>query len=102
MQQGGPRAASELAVPIAYRYLAMAFVLLLMLVLLLATPPGNSGAQAGLQFHAPTLVGPGSGYASNFEAISPTVFIGSSLHDYISSSGGRAQRATRNADAPAR
>jgi hypothetical protein len=35
-----------------------------------------AGAQASLQFHAPTLVGPGSGYASNFNAITPSVFVG--------------------------
>ena len=38
---------------------------------------------SGLHFHAPTLVGPGSGYASNFQAISDQVFFGASLHDYI-------------------
>jgi hypothetical protein len=43
---------------------------------------------ARLQFHPPTEVGPGSGYASNFNAISPTVFVGSSLNDYVSVDGG--------------
>ena len=49
---------------------------------------------AGLQFHAPTVVGPGSGYASNFQGITPAVFFGASLGDFMSLDGGASWAAT--------
>ena len=64
-----------------------------MAVALLALGATLEAARSGLQFHAPTLVGPGSGYASNFQAISPSVFFGASLHDFISRDSGKTWQA---------
>ena len=64
-----------------------------MAVALLALGAALEGARSGLQFHPPTLVGPGSGYASNFQAISPSVFFGASLHDFISRDSGKTWQA---------
>ena len=48
----------------------------------------HAGAAVGLRFHRPVEVGPGSGYAANFNAISPSVFVGASAADYLSVDGG--------------
>ena len=53
---------------------------------------------AGLQFDPPVVIGPGSGYACNFEAVSPTVFVGSSLHNYLSRTAGASWDGTASWD----
>ena len=57
-----------------------------------AAAASAAAAVARFEFHAPTLVGPGSGYASNFVAVSPTVFFGASLHAYLSTDSGHSWR----------
>ena len=51
-------------------------------------------APALLKFHPPTLVGPGSGYASNFVSVSPSLFIGDSENIYMTTDTGQTWRRT--------
>lgn len=51
-------------------------------------------APALLKFHPPVLVGPGSGYASNFISVSPSLFIGDSEYIYMTTDSGQTWQRT--------
>jgi hypothetical protein len=58
------------------------------------------GLSIGLVFHPPDTIGASNGYAVGFEAISASVFVGSSGRSYMSTDSGHVLRAEAGGPAP--